>query len=697
MPPPAWPTLPTPEIDPDGPPGAVWSGALTGVPRRLWHQNLSLLRDRRLHRMLELAGHELHLGLPGPDDGVLVWGQSPTAWRGKAVSTRRSVPLIRAEDAFLRSLHPGRAKGEPPVGLLLDPVGVHFDAARPSRIEQILLSADFQNSNLLARADLAIRRIIDLHLSKYNNHDPVLPPPDPGYVLIVDQTRNDAAIRHANASPDSFRLMLACALRDHPDRRIVLRTHPETAANLRPGHFGPADAGGRVTLLTAPISPHHLLAGATEVYTVSSQLGFEAILHGHRPRVFGQPFYAGWGLTRDEQPLPRRGRSLTPTQLFAGAMLLAPLWYDPCRDRLCGLEDVIDQLEAETRAFREDRNGHVAAGMRLWKRPRLQAFFGSPSALRFRDDPTRANSLAAASGRGLLIWAGKEPAGFTPKAPCLRIEDGFLRSRGLGADLTPPLSLVTDDRGIYYDPSRPSRLDALIAAPLPPGGHARAEALIARLRAEGVSKYNLKGQPLPDLPDGHRILVPGQVEDDASILKGAGAVRTNLALLQAVRDANPGAVVIYKPHPDVVAGLRPGAVAADALSGLADVVLPQADPAALLDVVNEVWTMTSLLGFEALIRQIPVTCLGAPFYAGRGLTRDLGPTPPWRGAASLASLAHAALIGYPRYWDPVSRRPCPPEVILDRLSSGTLPRPGPVNRLTARLQGRFASLAHLWR
>jgi capsular polysaccharide export protein len=438
------------------------------------------------------------------------------------------------------------------------------------------------------------------------------------------------------------------------------------------------------------------LAGAAAVYTASSQLGFEAILHGHRPAVFGQPFYAGWGLTADRQPPARRRRTLTPAQLFAGAMILAPIWYDPCRDRLCNLDQVIDQLEAEVRAFRADRQGHVAAGMRLWKRPRLQDFFGRTRALRFRDDPAAADALARRTGRHLLIWAGKEPSGFTPKAPCLRVEDGFLRSRGLGAELVPPLSLVTDDRGIYYDPTRPSQLDALIAAPLPPGGRDRAERLIARLRDAGLSKYNLTGPP-PPLPKGHRILVPGQVEDDASILKGAGAVRTNLALLQAVRAANPDAVVIYKPHPDVLAGLRAGAIPDPQMHALADLVVTAADPAALLAMVQEVWTMTSLLGFEALLRAVPVTCLGAPFYAGYGLTRDLGPVPAWRAPADLATLAHAALIAYPRYWDPVSRRPCPPEVALDRLAIGTVPHPGRLNRLLSKAQGRFAGLAHLWR
>ncbi len=666
---------------------------LIGVPRRLCHQNLSFLRDQRLHRILILAGHQLRFGLPGPGDGLLVWGASPTAWRGEALATRRHLPLVRVEDAFLRSVLPGRAGGAAPLGLMLDPVGVHFDSSRPSRLEETLQKG-LQNSNIEHEADRLIHCLIEADLSKYNIHDPDLPAPDPGYVLIVDQSRGDASIRHSGASAQTFRQMLDTALIENPDTRIVIRSHPETALGLRPGHFSPADATGRVSLLTAPVSPHKLLKDAAAIYTVSSQLGFEAILHGHRPRVFGQPFYAGWGLTGDAHPIPRRTRQLTVAQLFAGAMLATPLWYDPCRDRLCTLEETIHQLHAETRAWREDRLGHVAAGMRLWKRGRLQAVFGATTPLRFRDDPAAADAEATVTNRKLLIWAGKEPPGFQPKAPTLRVEDGFLRSRGLGAELVPPLSLVADDLGIYYDPTRPSRLETLIATPLTPAQRTRAEALIQRLKAQGLTKYNLGGAA-PALPQGHRILVPGQVEDDASLRLGAGTIRTNLALLQAARSANPGAVVLYKPHPDVEAGLRPGAVEA---TGLADLTLTRTDPATLLQEVQEVWTMTSLLGFEALLRGLHVTTLGAPFYAGWGLTRDLGPVPPRRSARpDLAQLIHAALIAYPRYWDPVSRRPCPVEVALDRLASAEIAHPGRLNRALSKLQGRFASFAHLWR
>lgn len=678
------------------PQGEASDTAAEAPLRRLCYFNAGFLWQGRVRRVLRLAGYELRAARAGDADAVVVWGRSPHARRGEAVAAARRLPLLRVEDAFLRSVRPGRS-GDAPLGLLIDTQGVHFDSSAPSDLERCLATHDLDDSNLLRRAREGIDRIRALHLSKYNIHDPNLPPPPAGYVLVVDQTRGDASIRHSGASETTFAEMLAAARQDHPQARIVIRSHPETMLGHRGGHFGPADGDARTVICADPVSPQALLEGAIAVYTVSSQLGFEAILAGHRPQVFGQPWYAGWGLTADRQPIARRKRRLTAAQLFAAAMILQPVWYDPCRDRLCSFEEALDQLEAEVRAHREDRRGYVATGMRLWKRRHLQAFFGGERPLLFRDPAPRAGQVAQQRGRPLLVW-GAAPAPDDAR----RVEDGFLRSRGLGAALVPPLSLVSDDLGLYYDPSCESRLERLILSPLPPGGADRAERLRAQLIAAGVSKYNLGGA-LPDLPAGHRILVPGQVEDDASIRLGAGEICTNLALLQAARAANPDAVLIYKPHPDVEAGLRPGAVQAE---GLADVIARNADPIRLIEACDEVWTMTSLLGFEALLRDKPVTCTGAPFYAGWGLTRDLGAPPERRRRApdghalprpGLLHLIHAALIAYPRYYDPVSRRPCPVEVAVDRLAQGQIPHPGPALRILSKLQGLLASQAHLWR
>lgn len=659
-------------------------------PRRVAYFNAGFLRQKQLRRILELAGYDLTLMKPGADDTIAVWGHSPYAKRGEAVADKTGAALIRVEDAFLRSLHPGRS-GEPPMGLVVCKRAMHFDITQPSDLEAILNLQPLDDAALLTRARDCMARLREAQISKYAGFDPDAALPDPGYVLLVDQTRSDASIKLGRANKHSFAEMLIQAREDHPTARIVIKTHPETRAGHRDGHFDSDTLPDGVTLYDGNAPVYDLLENAIAVYTVTSQLGFEAILAGHRPKVFGQPFYAGWGLTDDISPLPRRRRVLTKAQLFAGVMMLYPIWYDPYRDRLCQLEDVIDALAAQSRAHGEDLAGWQASGMRLWKRRQINRFFGATRAVSFTDAPQ-------ATDRKQMIWArNAETLGDIPEG-LTRVEDGFLRSRGLGAALVPPLSLVLDRQGIYYDPSQPSDLEALITkrAQLREDQFARADRLRRQLIKAGLSKYNL-GHPIPDLPKGHRILVPGQVEDDASIRLGAGKVKTNLTLLQKTRAENPDAVILYKPHPDVEAGLRPGKIDRDTALTFANAIVEQADPAALLDQVQEVWTMTSLMGFEALMRGVKVTCLGTPFYAGWGLTVDRTPAPKRRGQlVPLQGLIHATLIDYPRYLDPVTGKPCQVEVIADRLAAGISPAP-PTLRILAKLQGFFASYAHLWR
>jgi len=281
--------------------------------------------------------------------------------------------------------------------------------------------------------------------------------------------------------------------------------------------------------------------------------------------------------------------------------------------------------------------------------------------------------------------------------PVLRVEDGFLRSVGLGSDFLPPCSIIVDGTGIYYDPSRPSDLEAILAETgFDPALLDRAAALVERLVNAGVTKYNTGAAPLPALPAGQRVvLVPGQVADDLSVRLGGGAIQSNLALLQAVRAAAPDTHILYKPHPDVDAGHRQGAIPDVQTLEIADQIVRGVPMAALIGAVQEVHTLTSLAGFEALLRGRRVTCWGQPFYAGWGLTQDMAPVPRRTRKLSLPELAAGVLLLYPRYLDPLTGLPCPAEVLLDRLADPALWRAGPLVRLR-RAQGQALGAAARW-
>jgi capsular polysaccharide export protein len=289
---------------------------------------------------------------------------------------------VRIEDALLRSLHPGR-EGEPPLGLVIDTRAAHFDPSKPSDLEVMLATHPLDDTALLNRARTCAKRIKEAHLSKYAAIPLDTPAPEAGYVVVIDQTEGDAAVTASGADRTRFLEMLYYAQEEHPHARILIKTHPETAAGHRKGYFRDSDLREGIEFFEDPISPYTLFEGAIAVYTVSSGLGFEAIFAGHKPRIFGQPFYAGWGLTSDQFEIQRRQRTLTRAQLFAAAMILYPRWYDPYRDQLCTLEIAIDTLEAQARAWREDRHGWHAVGMSLWKRPHLQDFYGHVKPLSF--------------------------------------------------------------------------------------------------------------------------------------------------------------------------------------------------------------------------------------------------------------------------------------------------------------------------
>lgn len=254
----------------------------------------------------------------------------------------------------------------------------------------------------------------------------------------------------------------------------------------------------------------------------------------------------------------------------------------------------------------------------------------------------------------------------------VRVEDGFIRSIGLGSRGQPPYSLCFDQTGLYFDATGPSDLETLIQEEAPDEALlARAQACMARLRQFQINKYNLSGDgpaALSQLPLGKRVvLVIGQVEDDASIRFGRCAVTTNAELLRIAAEENPDAQIVYKPHPEEHRG-RPLASLLARFKPADGEIVALGKRTSLYEVFgrcDRAYTITSLGGFEALIAGTPVTCLGAPFYAGWGLTEDRAPCPRRTASRSLEQVFACAYIRYARYLDPRGKEPAQIEQILD--------------------------------
>lgn len=384
------------------------------------------------------------------------------------------------------------------------------------------------------------------------------------------------------------------------------------------------------------------------------------------------------------------GLTAARPEVLADALLRDVRYRDPFSGEPCSPEAAVALLAAWRATIDCNRALGGALGIAGWKKRAIGTMlWPGERELSFYRTSGRAVASAARQGRALAIWPTKAPPDAAATAgaaavPAFMVEDGFLRSRGLGSDCVPPLSIVIDDLRPYYDPSGPSRLEQLIgAAPPDPGLEARAGRLVTGLIADGVGKYDTGRGRTRERPAAARVvLVAGQVEDDASWRLGGGKVTTNAELLARARAEEPGAWLIFRPHPDVEAGHRAGALPSAEALRHANEVDRTTPLAAMLDMVDAVHVLTSLTGFEALLRGREVVVHGQPFYAGWGVTRDLGPPIPRRARrATTLQIAAAALIRYPRYLDPVTGLPCSPETLVDRLVAGAVQPPSLLTHL----------------
>lgn len=618
------------------------------VPRRQW--------------LSTALNQEIKLGvLPAINRQWLGWGHKRSYHRAKALAQLASASsTIQLEDGFIRSI--GLPKDKHPVwSVIYDPVGIYYNAYQASYLEELIQSSDVEPASL-KRASACIERICQHHISKYN-HAPDLVlniESDKKHILVVDQTKGDLSIAASGASADTFQHMLQAALNDHPDAIIWVKTHPEVSAQHKQGHFNTHHCHQRIRYITTAANPLSLLKQMDEVYVVSSQMGFEALMLGKKVYCFGLPWYAGWGYTHDEHApthILKNRRTARPTlqQLFAAAYFHYTRYIDPYTGQPCHLETILD-IAITQKQWNEKLTGTVLCiGFSPWKKQFIRNYLHLPAVrLRFAPTLTPARSISA---NHVMIWGMKQPElnhKTIAPAKLWRMEDGFVRSVGLGAKLITPYSLVLDDQGIYYNPQQPSRLEQILSGlTLNDDQRIRIRGVITALIKQNISKYNLQGEnDWPStIPAGKRIiLVPGQVSDDASIRYGTSSYcPSNQKLLELVRQQHPDAYIVYKPHPDVVSGLRDGKIAEQAMQQLADAIVYQTNMSCCLQACDEVHTMTSLTGFEALLRGKTVVCYGQPFYSGWGLTTDLQPHPRRTQKLDIETLAYATLISYPVY------------------------------------------------
>lgn len=679
-----------------------------------------------------------------PPEAFIGWGRKKSFRRASKKARKLGIPVLSIEDGFLRSLDSGIAS-KYGLSVVVDDLGIYFDLSTTSRLEQLILAGIPQWSAVQDSTTQALmHKLCHYELSKYNSTlgcrslNTLAQTNNKSHVLLIDQVFGDASVKGAGASAQHFKKMLKRACEQHPDAIIWIKAHPAG----KQGYLTALKLPNHVRLLTETVNPIALLKQVDHVYTVSSHMGFEALMLGKQVHCFGVNWYSGWGLTDDsdvpkrllKKVIKRRSTSyqkitgqrnkaayqtlttaITIEQLFYAAYLSYSRYVDPATKKACDLDTAMNWLICNRHWQAQLATPLTVYEFSRWKLPFVKAFVDFPKTQLFIKPKPRLKNLLHPDHFRMdlhnpaLVWGlakrqelqAKLQKKDVPAAPIYCMEDGFIRSNGLGATLLAPLSVVIDTQGIYYDATQPSDLEQLLSTceALTDEQQARVQRLWQQLLVQRVSKYNvgqsnqLNGIGNALINGKRRLLIVGQVEDDLSVKYCGSAITTNAALIARVRQDNPEAYLIYKPHPDVEAGLRSGKVAESTLALVDSVAYEMAMPDCL-DAVDEVHTISSLTGFEALLRGLQVTCYGLPFYAGWGLTTDIDAhAEPKRSylqrrqrssALTIEQLIHCTLIDYPLYRLPNGYGLAQPEQVIDYLYPAT--KRSEDSKLTANAQ-----------
>lgn len=677
-------------------------------------------------------------------EAFIGWGRKRSFQRAAKAARRSRVPVLSIEDGFLRSLDSGMSS-KFGMSVVVDDLGIYFDSSATSRLEQLILDSTLNGTPVQAQyVQAMMSKLCDNKLSKYNSttycpqldllssavtrptlkKTAITTKKSPvEHILLIDQIQGDASITGAGASARQFKKMLKVACQRHPKATIWIKTHPAG----KKGYLTALKLPNHVRILTESLNPIALLRQVSHVYTVSSHMGFEALMLGKSVHCFGVNWYSGWGLTDDSYTPKRRLKKVqkrrlksyqlsvkahtkrpklkavkkvtaTVEQLFYASYLQYSRYVDPATAQPCDLNTAMTWL-ITNRHWQDELSGPLTIfEFSRWKLPFVKDFVNFPqSQLFIKPKPRLKNLLHPDHFRmddktPALVWGlakrqqlqkRLQNKGVTePRLYCM--EDGFIRSNGLGATLLAPLSVVIDKCGIYYDATRPSDLEQLLVdcPDLTTELQARVQALWQQLLTQRVSKYNVGQAGKSELIKANkasgkrRLLIVGQVEDDLSVQYCGSLVKTNSALITRVRQDHPDAYLVYKPHPDVEAGLRTGKVDEMTLK-LVDSVAHGAAMPDCLEAVDEVHTISSLTGFEALLRGLDVVCYGLPFYAGWGLTRDIDAALVPKSdflkrrrrdnSLTLEQLIYCTLIQYPLYRLPNGYGLAQPEQVINYL------------------------------
>lgn len=625
---------------------------------------------------------------------VLGWGVRENTEKARRFAEAHSLPFASLEEGFIRS--PGLGTdGQPTVSVVCDEIGIHYDATRPSDLEQLLNDDRLLPDAVLEDAKRAMDLMMRHGVSKYSGTIDFDPEQlrrrseASRHVLVIDQVYADMSVVFGGASSKSFSEMLEAAILENPDAQVWVKAHPLTVAGAKPGYLAEIAEKNGIPVITDHVSPFSLLPHFDRVYAVTSQMGFEALMAGKKVSCFGMPFYAGWGVTDDRIGCNRRHKRRSVLEIFAAAYIMYSRYVHPSTREAGTIFDVIEQMAAVRRREKMVAGRVFAVAMKRAQRVRLQdALKTRSNEIHMIPDFRQAYGMGVDRASKVATWGTElciSADVLVKQVHCSHsvIEDGLLARLETGDVKESIYSFRVERGGVggQFGSRCASELEELLNAdgwvsePL----LARARWLIENIVEHRITRDGIDtGEALArKIPAGRKVVVVLGDESDESVDASGATVQSSYELLRQLRASDPDAFIIYRPHGESFAGNRFGGFSKRELSKVCDHIEARAGVTHVIDAADEVHVISASSGFFALLRGKTVFCHGLSFYAGWGLTADRmsGHLTAHRTAdRSVEELVAAAFILHCTYFDGRTGRRCEPEDYVRWLVSRRLAR-----------------------
>ena len=137
--------------------------------------------------------------------------------------------------------------------------------------------------------------------------EPLLAPKNVERVLLIDERERSTGLAAAvtRHSSQAFARMLHAARAAHPDADFWIAPSGDAGS----GKWLSSSVNSSALTMSRLNDSAELCAAlpyVDRVYTLSASEGLHALINGLPVHVHGTPWYAGWGLTHDDIPMPER-------------------------------------------------------------------------------------------------------------------------------------------------------------------------------------------------------------------------------------------------------------------------------------------------------------------------------------------------------------------------------------------------------